>query len=115
MSELESGEVRERKTDNNPARLLAKVLDKIDMVLSLQGMGFREEKDWEEFGGAVAALLYEYYNDYTGGDSSYEPGQTTSSNESGESESESLGSDTVSEEEEEAELSEQPKTKKAKK
>lgn len=72
----EEGEVPDNKHENNPTRLLAKVLDKVDLVLNLHGMGFREEKSWENFGEALRALLFEYYDDYTGGDSSYEPGDS---------------------------------------
>lgn len=99
----EEGEERENKHENNPTRLLAKVLDKVDLVLTLHGMGFREEKSWEDFGEAIRALLFEYYDDYTGGDSSYEPGDSGDVEEddedSGESESATLesSSDTAAE------------------
>lgn len=62
--------------DPNSARLLAKVLDRIDLILVEHGMLFKEDKDWEEFGGAVVALLYHYYEDETGGASDYEPGDS---------------------------------------
>lgn len=61
------------KGDPNPTRLLERLLDKIDLVLTQHGMGFREERDWADFGGEVQALCFKYYDDFTGGDSSYDP------------------------------------------
>jgi hypothetical protein len=101
MSEEEEGEVR--KGDPNPARLLAKIMDYIDVTLVKHGFEFREDKDWETFGGSLLGLFFEHYEDHTGGDSSYVPGETTSGSDSGESVSESLGeSDTHSESAEES-------------
>lgn len=95
----EEGEVaKERKQDPDGTRLLCKVLDKIDLTLTLNGMGFKAEKSWEDFGAQILALLYEHYDDVTGGDSSYAPGDSNSGL-SDVSESETLGSqtDTLSE------------------
>ena len=97
----EDGEVR--KGDPNPARLLAKIMDNIDVLLVKHGFEFKEDKSWEDFGGVLLGIFFDYYEDHTGGDSSYIPGETTSESDSGESLSESLGdSDTRSESAEES-------------
>jgi len=95
----------EAKTDPNPQRLLEAVLDKFDGALCKQGFEFREDRDWADFGGKVQALIFEFYDDLTGGDSDYDPTDTkrrklSSSEEeqeeaveTSESESATLGSD----------------------
>ena len=71
-------EEQDHKGDPNPKRLLERVLDKIDLVLTQHGMGFREEREWSDFAGDVQNLCYKYYDDFTGGDSSYNPDEDSS-------------------------------------
>jgi hypothetical protein len=71
-------------------------------------MGFREECDWADFGGEVQSLCYKYYDDFTGGDSSYDPNadsqvgsQVDEPEETSESESATLDGESEEEAEEE--------------
>lgn len=60
------------------AKLAAKVLDAVDLVLSKNGMAFREEQDWENYAGEMVGLLYKYYADLQEEDSNYVPPSGTS-------------------------------------
>lgn len=60
------------------ARLAAKVLDAVDLVLVNNGMAFREEQDWENYAGEMVGLLYKYYADLQEEDSNYVPPSGTS-------------------------------------
>ncbi len=80
----------ETKGDPNGTRLFARVLDKIDATLFDHGMEFCEDKSHEKFCELLAALLFEYYTDLTGGDESYDPNEPEESGDSEESLSESL-------------------------
>lgn len=59
--------------DPNSTRLLLRMLDKLDEILCLHGFEFREDRDWQNFGESLAALVHDNYNDLTGGDSDYDP------------------------------------------
>jgi len=45
------------------AKLLSKVLDKVDAVLFEHGLEFKDEAKWEDFAAQLVALLYNYYDD----------------------------------------------------
>lgn len=101
-------EEQDRKGDPNSKRLLERVLDRIDLVLTQHGMGFREEHEWSDFAAEVQAVCYKYYDDFTGGDSSYNPDDDSSmrdeevEEEEGSSESKSATLDESSDEAEES-------------
>lgn len=61
------------KGDPDSARLLNRLMDKFDGVLFAHGFVFKENMAWEEMGEEITALVYKYYDDETGGDSSYDP------------------------------------------
>ena len=61
------------KGDPNSTRLLNRLMDKFDGVLFAHGFVFKEDMAWEEMGEEITALVYKYYDDETGGDSSYDP------------------------------------------
>lgn len=79
MSDHESSESEssETKGDPNPNRLMEKCLDKLDGVLFTHGLEFRhDEEKWEDLVDELSALIFKYWDDKTGGDSSYEPGDS---------------------------------------
>ena len=77
----------ERGGDPNPNRLMAHIVDHIDVYLLRHGFAFRENASWEAYITGMEALLYRYYEDETGGDDSYEPSDSTEGE--GESENDS--------------------------
>jgi len=48
---------------DDAARLLAKVIDRMDRVLFEHELEFKDDKDWEQFADRVRDLIYEYYDD----------------------------------------------------
>jgi hypothetical protein len=50
-------------SDADAAKLLGKVIDKMDSVLFEHDLQFREEADWEAFAEKLRALVFEYYDD----------------------------------------------------
>jgi hypothetical protein len=98
------------KGDPDSNRLFARVLDKLDAVLFAHGMQFREDKDHGDFCDQFSALLFNFYDDLTGGDDSYDPDAPPDSTESDNSDDVTLDSE---EEEEEEEV--KPKVSKKKK
>ena len=69
------------KGDPEAARLLARVLDKLDLVLYKHGLEFRDDRDWANFAEEVREIVHTYYDDVTGGDSSYDPNAAPDSTE----------------------------------
>lgn len=88
-----------KKGDPNGTRLLAKLCDRIDLFLVEQGFEFAGETDehWQAYAAKVQQLVFEHYNDVTGGDSSYDPNEP---DESGSEES--VSAELVESEEEES-------------
>lgn len=68
-----SAEQSDVKGDPDSTRLLNRLMDKFDGVLFAHGFVFKEDMSWEEMGEEITALVYKYYDDETGGDSSYDP------------------------------------------
>ena len=62
----------EKKHDPDTNRLMAKIMDDIDARLFKHGLQFRGD-DLEPATEELRALIYKYYEDITGGDSSYDP------------------------------------------
>ena len=87
MSAAEQNDEQEiGKTDPDPQRLIEAVMDKLDGVLFKQGFEFREDKDWTEAGSKIMEWIFEYYDDLTGGDTDYQPGDSASNGEEEEEE-----------------------------
>lgn len=63
---------QERKHDPDVNRLMAKIMDDIDARLFKHGLQFRGD-DLYPATEELRALIYKYYEDITGGDSSYDP------------------------------------------
>lgn len=61
------------KGDPDSTRLLNRLMDKFDGVLFAHGFQFKDDMAWEEMGEEITAMVYKYYDDMTGGDSSYDP------------------------------------------
>ena len=72
----QNDEVEVGATDPDPQRLIEKVMDRLDLVLVKQGFVFREEMDWTNAGEEVMAWIFKYYDDLTGGDEDYNPGDS---------------------------------------
>jgi len=89
----------EPKGDPNPNRLMAKILDKVDGILFEHGLEFRhEEEDWENLTMELSALIFRFWDDKTGGDSSYNPDASSDDKPVVESEDESATLSASSEE-----------------
>jgi hypothetical protein len=73
---------------DDAAKLLGKVIDKMDRVLFEGDLQFRKKADWEAFAEKLRALIFEYYDDLAGeeDDPDFDPEAPQSSS----SESESL-------------------------
>ena len=74
---------------DDAAKLLGKVIDKMDRVLFEGDLQFREEADWEAFAEKLRALIFEYYDDLAGekDDPDFDPEAPQDSTSSSESES----------------------------
>jgi hypothetical protein len=96
----------EDKHDPDTNRLMAKIMDDIDARLFKHGLQFRGD-DLEPATEELRALIFKYYEDITGGDSSYDP-NADKSTEKGDSE-ESV-SQSLHESDEEDEMSEHSTT-----
>jgi hypothetical protein len=83
-------------TDDDAARLLAKVIDRMDRVLFEHELEFKDDKDWEQFADRVRDLISEYYDDNADDakDGDYDPDAPSS-------EDEDEDDDSLEEEEEE--------------
>jgi len=112
------------KHDPDPNRIMAKIMDDIDARLFKHGFQFKEEALLEDAVEELRAMIFKYYDDMTGGDSSYDPEKDKTpeseyESDSGESESASLHSSDEEDEMSDRETSESeaapPKSKKAKK
>lgn len=66
-------------TDPDPNRLAARMADKLIAVATAQGFIFKEDMLEEEFAVEIAALVYKYFDDETGGDSEYNPDEAPDS------------------------------------
>jgi len=64
--------------DPDSNRLLAKVIGKMDGVLVNHGLEFNDDANFADFTDRLAALIFEFYDDLTGGASDYEPSDPTS-------------------------------------
>lgn len=64
---------------SNAAKLLNRIMDKTDKILFMNGLIFREDKDWEEAASEMAAWVYRYYEDEGSEDNSYQPGDSAES------------------------------------
>jgi len=49
--------------NDDAAKLLAKVIDKMDRVLFEHDLQFKPNADWEEFADKVREIIYVYYDD----------------------------------------------------
>lgn len=78
-----SVEGEEEKHDPNSTRLLERVANKLDQVLSAHGMSFRgDDEQFQDMCEELRDLVYQYYTDEDGGDDDYEPGDSLLSVES---------------------------------
>lgn len=59
--------------DPDSNRLMARILDKLDVILISHGFSFREECCEEALAEAMERLIFRFYEDETGGDSDYDP------------------------------------------
>lgn len=82
--------------DPDSNRLMARLIDKMDAILGAHGFAFRSETRFEEFSMQLAALVFQFYDDLDGGDSSYHPSDAPDSTGSSMSESRTLSSDCYS-------------------
>lgn len=72
---------REGDDDSEPSEsvsldggeLLSRVVDVIDEQLFNDGMTFKDNMNWEEFGEELRDLLFRYYDDEGGDDDDYDP------------------------------------------
>lgn len=77
------GQQQQDKGDPNPNRLMARILDKVDGELYKHGLEFRHDDEaWDDYVEELAALIFRFYDDKTGGDSSYAPGDSRNNSES---------------------------------
>ncbi len=79
MSAAEQEEEKCALTDPDPNRLAARMADKLIAVATAQGFMFKEDMLEEEFAVEIAALVYKYFDDETGGDSEYNPDEAPDS------------------------------------
>lgn len=62
--------------------LLSRVVDVIDEQLFNDGMTFKDNMNWEEFGEELRDLLFRYYDDEGGDDDDYDPAAPADNEES---------------------------------
>ena len=70
--------------DDAAAKLLAKVIDRMDRLLFEHELEFRDDKVWEDFAEKVRQLIYEYYDDNAEdvADADFDPEAESSSSDS---------------------------------
>lgn len=80
---------------DDAARLLAKVIDRMDRVLFEHELEFKDDKDWEQFADRVRDLIYEYYDEDADDakDGDYDPDAPSSDDDDEEDDDDSLESD----------------------
>lgn len=84
------------KGDPDSNRLMARLLDKLDLILTSHGLAFREEEQWNDYILELQALIFKFYDDETGGNSDYDPNSapdSTSTSETCSEEEEDLNDD----------------------
>lgn len=84
------------KGDPDSNRLMARLLDKLDLILTSHGLAFRDSEDWNDYILELQALIFKFYDDETGGNSDYDPNSapdSTSTSETCSEEEEDLNDD----------------------